>query len=169
MTDKINLSIIYGICILVILTATFSLGYSCSAYKYKLEIETIKTAALAEQAKALEDKNSKEKSNYEIITSAQSKLFTQTSDIQKNYSVLSNSILFNDSDSLQYSDNTSSNASVPNDAGSTKPVQESTCKCNADNRTRLQRLYRQQLEVARDCDITATHYNELIDIYKGVQ
>lgn len=169
MIEKIDTAVIYAVGCVAILTATFFLGYSCSARKYKLEIEEIKTTAFAEQSKALENKATIEKNNYEIINNAQSRIFSQTDDIQKSYFVLSNTDVFSSTDSLLKSDNPNSNTDMSDSAKATSTVQSSQCECPTNYRARLQRLYQRQLEVARDCDITATHYNELIDIYKGVQ
>lgn len=46
---------------------------------------------------------------------------------------------------------------------------EKKCQCNGAYKTKLQRLYEQQLTVARDCDITATYYNKLLELYNNVR
>ena len=42
-------------------------------------------------------------------------------------------------------------------------------RCVRQDRAKFQRLYEQQLEVARDCDITATYYNKLLELYENVR
>lgn len=168
MIEKIDTAIMYAVGCVVVLTATFFLGYSCSANKYKLEIEKIKSTSFAEQSKALENKATIEKNNYEIIKNAQSRIFNQTDDIQKSYFVLSNTDVFGN-DSLHNSDNPNSNTDMSNSTEPSSAVQNCRCECPTNYRARLQRLYQRQLEVARDCDITATHYNELINIYKEIK
>lgn len=46
---------------------------------------------------------------------------------------------------------------------------EKKCQCNGAYKTKLQRLYEQQLTIARDCDITATYYNKLLELYNNVR
>ena len=47
-------------------------------------------------------------------------------------------------------------------------VSEKKCGCSATDRTKLQRLYERQLVIAKDCDITATYYNHLLEMYQSV-
>lgn len=57
--------------------------------------------------------------------------------------------------------------SMPRASGnSSRVTSRSTCQCAKQNREKLQRLYEQQLTIARDCDITATKYNELLQLVR---
>lgn len=51
-------------------------------------------------------------------------------------------------------------------ATATSRVSTSTSQRVGTDRAKLQRLYERQLVIARDCDITAAHYNELIEFYE---
>lgn len=62
-----------------------------------------------------------------------------------------------------------SGAAVPGTAEAVKQPQTGGSQCSGENRAKLRRLYEQQLEVARDCDITAAHYNELLQLYQSIQ
>lgn len=46
-------------------------------------------------------------------------------------------------------------------------VSEKKCGCCATDRAKFQRLYEQQLEVARDCDINTSYYNRLLEMYQS--
>lgn len=48
-------------------------------------------------------------------------------------------------------------------------VSEKKCGCSATDRTKLQRLYEQQLVIARDCDITISYYNRLLEMYQQLR
>lgn len=70
-------------------------------------------------------------------------------------------------DKLQ-SNNPRSNKDMSNSSKAPLAIQTSECKCHVVNRKEFQRLYEKQLIVARDCDITATHYNELIKLWNDM-
>lgn len=62
-----------------------------------------------------------------------------------------------------------SGAAVPGNTPAVDQSQAGGGQCAAANRDKLRDLYRRQLEIARDCDITATHYNELLQLYQSIQ
>lgn len=62
----------------------------------------------------------------------------------------------------------SSNSTLPSDASASGSVQKDKCKCSGKDQAKLQRLLNEQLIVAKDCDITATYYNHLIDWYNKI-
>ena len=65
-------------------------------------------------------------------------------------------------------DSATNSKQMPTDTSTTSRVQDCKCECSRVNRAKLQRLYQRQLIVARDCDITATHYNQLIKLYNSI-
>lgn len=68
------------------------------------------------------------------------------------------------------SDNSSGNKLLPADTTTTeRTTAKKKCQCNGTYKTKLQRLYEQQLTIARDCDITATYYNKLLELYNNVR
>lgn len=56
-------------------------------------------------------------------------------------------------------------ATAQGSGGACKPCE---CKCPGTDRAKLQRFYTKQLTLARDCDITATRYNELLNWVRGI-
>lgn len=68
------------------------------------------------------------------------------------------------------SDNPSGDKLLSTKASTTeRTTAEKKCQCNGAYKTKLQRLYEQQLTIARDCDITATYYNKLLELYNNVR
>lgn len=68
------------------------------------------------------------------------------------------------------SDNSSGNKLLSTKTSTTeRTTAEKKCQCNGTYKTKLQRLYEQQLTIARDCDITATYYNKLLELYNNVR
>lgn len=64
---------------------------------------------------------------------------------------------------------TDTGKAVPGNTPAVDQSQAGGGQCAAANRDKLRDLYRRQLEIARDCDITATHYNELLQLYQSIQ
>lgn len=70
---------------------------------------------------------------------------------------------------LQFSEYTDSDtATLSEDAGSATAVSQGKCDCSGKDKRAFQKLLNDQMIVARDCDITTTYYNHLIDWYKSV-
>ena len=70
---------------------------------------------------------------------------------------------------LQFTEYTDSDsATLPSDASASGSIPKDKCKCSGKDQAKLQRLLTEQLIVAKDCDITATYYNHLIDWYNSI-
>ena len=70
---------------------------------------------------------------------------------------------------LQFSEYTdSSTSALSTDTSTSRTVQKDKCKCSGKDQAKLQRLLTEQLIVAKDCDITSTYYNHLIDWYNSI-
>ena len=67
-------------------------------------------------------------------------------------------------------EDTSSDTTLRSDTRTTeRTTTEKKDRCVRQDSAKFQRLYEQQLEVARDCDITATYYNKLLELYENVR
>ena len=55
------------------------------------------------------------------------------------------------------------------DSESAEPVQTGTGKCTGENKAEFQGLYEAQLKIAKDCDITASYYNRLLELYHSIE
>lgn len=68
------------------------------------------------------------------------------------------------------SDNSSGNKLLPADTTTTeRTTAKKKCQCVENNKRKLRELYEQQLTIARDCDITASYYNKLLELYNNVR
>lgn len=103
--------------------------------------------------------------NTEALTVKLGELNNETSNINDKFMSLSK---FN-IEQLRTEDTSSDTALRTDTATTERTTAEKKCQCVRQNSSRLQRLYERQLEVARDCDITATYYNKLLELYENVR
>ena len=146
----------------VLSSAYISYSLTSSYYQIKIAVYEKKQAQVLNQA--LEDKAKKENVLNGVLADAQSNIALDVQHITSTYNRYHSDRLLTDTDSV-YTDTTDSGQGLPADTTAAKAISQSTCKCNGADKAKLQRLYEQQLTVARDCDITATYYNNLIDLY----
>ena len=148
------------------------IGYLGARNYYLLQIEQIRTDAQIELAKAIADKNEKENVYSKALITTQSKIAISNDRIAAVFSSLNawgdSNFVTDNIVGLHNEDNTSSNSDMPSTASTAGAVQRSECRCDGKNTEKLRRLYQEQLIIARDCDITASHYNELIRYYESV-
>ena len=109
----------------------------------------------------------------QIRTDAQSKIAVSSDRITAAYRDLnawadSNFVIDNSVSMHNSEDNTSGNSGLSSTASTAGAVQRSECRCDGKNTAELRRLYQEQLIIARDCDITASYYNELIEFYRSI-
>lgn len=103
--------------------------------------------------------------NTETLTVKLGELNNETSNINNKFMSLSK---FN-IEQLRTED-TSSDTTLRTDTRTTeRTTTEKKDRCVRHDSAKFQRLYEQQLEVARDCDITATYYNKLLELYENVR
>ena len=149
------------------------IGYLGARNYYLLQIEQIRTDAQIELAKAIADKNEKENVYSKALITTQSKIASSNDRIAAVFSSLN---AWGDSnfitDNIVSLHNSQDNASCDSDMSSTATiagaVSDCECRCDGKNAAELRKLYQEQLIIARDCDITASHYNELIRYYESV-
>lgn len=60
-------------------------------------------------------------------------------------------------------------SALSEDSGVTCSVPQSTSKCIRPDSKEFQDFTQTQLMIDRDCDITATYYNRLIELYESIQ
>lgn len=146
--------------------AYISYSLTSSYYQIKIAVYEKKQAQVLNQA--LEDKAKKENVFNGVLADAQSNIALDVQHITSTYNRYHFNGLFSDTDSV-HTDTTDSGQGLSTDTTAAKAISQSTCKCDETDKAKLQRLYEQQLVIARDCDITATYYNNLIDLYNGVK
>ena len=148
-------------------------GYQIASTSYELEISHIREQSKEQEALALQNKNEKENVFSKALITTQSKIAISNDRIAASFRDLNSwadsNIITDNSISLHNSeDNTGRNSDMPSTASTAGTVSDCECRCDGKNTTKLRRLYQEQLIIARDCDITASHYNELIKFYEHI-
>ena len=138
----------------------FWCGWFVNGLRYENNMQNYINKELQQQIQAVEDAKAKEHEYREKANKTTRQAKEAIDVVNAHYRKLL-------IDSLSKSSASNQN-SVPSASGSSVPISKSTSKCTEQHRAKLQRLYEQQLVIARDCDITAAHFNELIDFYEAL-
>ena len=154
---------------IAIIVAFVASGYYLAAKRYEAKFEEYR----AEQAQAVikqqEEFKKQERESYVQVSNVQSDLAKGVSDVVENFNSLVDRANRSDTISmLNNQDSATATEQVSTTTSTTSRVQDCRCERTTVDRARLQRLYQRQLVVARDCDITATHYNQLIKLYNSI-
>lgn len=142
-------------------------GYSFSdakaeAKQYKANIEALEIER-AELFKQLE----KEHEYQQAAKTASQKAEEDLADLESRYADAINAL--NDLQLQQLAYDNQDAEPLSESSSSTADNPKSSNKCSQQDRAKLQRLYEEQLTLARDCDINAIHLNQLIDLYNSIQ
>lgn len=144
------------------------LGYSLTSSYYQIKLVTMEKQSEQILNEAQKAKTQKEQEFFTEALNVQSNLSEDIQGIASTYNHYFSDFLPGNSGWLQQSDNTSSSKDVSSNSSTTSSISQSKCQCDGTNKTKLRELYEQQLTIARDCDITASYYNNLIDLYNKV-
>lgn len=152
----------------------FSCGYISgslvTAVKCELKISENVAKSEKEYAAALEKKNETQANISNAFTKSQSDLVSSLEATTAYYDSLISVDLRLPTEWVQSDDATDSkDGDLSDNTRTSHPVQRASCKCTCDNGAKLQRLYKQQLTVAKDCDITTGYYNSLLKLYESVR
>jgi len=145
---------------------TYAAGFVCGAvvmsWHYKAEISEFKANAEAQYAQALEAKAVREK----YLQGKADENAVKAKEAQDEIEARYKSLLADAADALSvHADSAGGKDSVPSDPKPADRVSTGAGERHAAYRAKLQRLYERQLEIARDCDITASYYNRLIQLW----
>ena len=154
---------------IAIIVAFVASGYYLAAKRYEAKFEEYR----AEQAQAVikqqEEFRKQEAERYAQVSTIQSNLADGVADVIKSYNTLNDSMdSFNANSMHDNQDSATNSKQMPTDTSTTSRIQDCRCERTTADRAKLRRLYQRQLIVARDCDITATHYNQLIKLYNSI-
>lgn len=144
------------------------LGYSLTSSYYQIKLVTMEKQSEQILNKTQKAKTQKEQEFFTEALNVQSNLSEDIQNVTSTYNHYFSDFLPGDSSRLQQSGNASGNKDVSSDSEVTTSVSQSKCQCDGTNKTKLREFYEQQLTIDRDCDITAAHYNALIDLYNKV-
>lgn len=173
-----NTYVACGLVIAVVVVESFAGGYWLAGKKYQAEKAEFEAQAQAQYAQALEAKATREKYLQGKIEDAASNAKQAQSDIETRYQMLLDAarrvpadVLVSGGDAdadRMHADagGAGGKGGVPATATAPCAVREGASQRVGTDRAKLQRLYERQLVIARDCDITAAHYNELIEFYE---
>ena len=154
---------------IAIIVAFVASGYYLAAKRYEAKFEEYRTEQAQAVIKQQEEFRKQEAERYAQVSTIQSNLADGVADVIKSYNTLNDSMVsFNANSMLNNKDSATNSKQMSTDTSTTSRVQDCRCECSTADRARLQRLYQRQLIVARDCDITATHYNQLIKLYNSI-
>ena len=142
-------------------------GYSFSdakaeAKQYKANIE-----ALEIEREELIKQVEKEHEYQQTAKATSEKAQEDLADLESRYADAINAL--NDLQLQQLSYDNQDAEPLSESSSSTADNSKSSNKCSQQDRAKLQRLYEEQLTLARDCDINAIHLNQLIDLYNSIQ
>lgn len=156
-----NLSIV-GISFLLL---GLFIGWKVTSTYFEAEMNAMLLQIQEQEQKSNVEALEKTIKNTETLTVKLGELNNETSNINNKFMSLSK---FN-IEQLR-TENTSSDKTLRTDTRTTeRTTTEKKDRCVRQDRAKFQRLYEQQLEVARDCDITATYYNKLLELYENVR
>ena len=154
---------------IAIIVAFVASGYYLAAKRYEAKFEEYRANQAQAVIKQQEEFRKQERERYAQVSTIQSNLADGVADVIKSYNALNDSMVsFNANSMLNNKDSATNSKQVSTATSTTSRVQDCRCERTTADRARLQRLYQRQLIVARDCDITATHYNQLIKLYNSI-
>lgn len=144
------------------------IGYSLTSSYYQIKLVTMEKQYEQILNEAQKAKTQKEQEFFTEAINVQSSLSKDIQNVTSTYNHYFSDFLPGDSSKLQQSGNASGNKDVSSNSKTSISISQSKCQCDGTNKTKLRKLYEQQLTIDRDCDITAAHYNALIDLYNKV-
>lgn len=163
--------VLYGLAAYAsILGAGFVVGYYSASNRCELEKLEFQNDALEKQAQANRKAQSVENVYKNSLIDAQSGISLDLDKISADFANAKRDF-FNslDADSVHHNEASADNSkSMPDPSATPCTVSKKTDGCSAIDQTKLQRLYERQLVIAKDCDITATYYNHLLEMYQSV-
>ena len=141
------------------------IGWKVTSTYFEAEMNAMLLQIQEQEQKSHVEALEKTIKNTETLTVKLGELNNETSNINNKFMSLSK---FN-IEQLRTED-TSSDTTLRTDTRTTeRTTTKKKDRCVRQDYAKFQRLYEQQLEVARDCDITATYYNKLLELYENVR
>ncbi len=158
-----NIKALCAIIAALLAVGLYTAGWWTAAQGYAREKAEFEAQAQAQYAQALEAKAVRER----YLQGKADENAVKAKEAQDAIEARYKSLLADAADAFcVHADSARSKDSLPGDASAAAAVSERAGERHAAYRAKLQRLYERQLEIARDCDITAAHYNELIEFYE---
>lgn len=119
---------------------------------------------------ALEKKDKEQERINDAYTKSQTDLVSSVQEIDSNYGRLSDVFIDVKPDGVHFGtrDPNSEKGNLPDHSAASSDIQAAPCKCSSTDGAKFQRFYKQQVAVARDCDINTAYYNAILKMYEAV-
>ena len=141
------------------------IGWKVTSTYFEAEMNAMLLQIQEQEQKSHVEALEKNIKNTKTLTVKLGELNNETSNINNKFMSLSK---FN-IEQLRPEDTRGDTALRPDTRTTERTTTEKKDRCVRQDHAKFQRLYEQQLEVTRDCDITATYYNKLLELYKNVR
>lgn len=141
------------------------IGWKVTSTYFEAEMNAMLLQIQEQEQKSHVEALEKTIKNTETLTVKLGELNNETSNINNKFMSLSK---FN-IEQLCAKDTSGDTALRPDTRTTERTTTKKKDRCVRQDHAKFQRLYEQQLEVARDCDITATYYNKLLELYENVR
>ena len=141
------------------------IGWKVTSTYFEAEMNAMLLQIQEQEQKSHVEALEKTIKNTETLTVKLGELNNETSNINNKFMSLSK---FN-IEQLRTEDTSSDKTLLTDTRTTERTTTEKKDRCVRQDPAKFQRLYEQQLEVARDCDITATYYNKLLELYENVR
>ena len=150
------------------------IGWKVTSTYFEAEMNAMLLQIQEQEQKSHVEALEKTIKNTETLTVKLGELNNETSNINNKFMSLSKfnieQLRTDTSSDTTLRTDTSSDTTLRTDTRITeRNATEKKDRCVRQDHAKFQRLYEQQLEVARDCDITATYYNKLLELYENVR
>lgn len=143
---------------LIAAIAAFIFGWYVNGLRYEAKIQETLNISLEKQAQDIQTARAKEQEYRVKADNATKQAKEAISIVSAHYRKLL-------ADGLPKSTDTTNPDSVPANTAASSRVQRNNCRCVKYDRTKLQRLYEQQLKISEKCDALNAKYNYLRDFY----
>lgn len=156
---------------LLLIVATMSavigscFGITITAKHYRAEIINLQAEAIKTEQDALVKQLNTEHEWQVKQEQAAKEATDEINKIKDKYNAAMSKLHAN---SLHTDSGSSGETALSTNSKTLNSVSACNCQCSDRDRTKLRRLYERQLTIARDCDITAAHYNALIKLYESL-
>lgn len=141
-------------------------GVTITAKHYRAEIAQMQTEAIKADQEATVKQLNREHEWQARQEQADKEATDEINKIKDKYNAAMSKLHAN---SLHTDSGSSGETALSTNSKTLNSVSACNCQCGDRDRTKLQRLYQRQLTIARDCDITAAHYNALIKLYESLE
>lgn len=144
-------------------------GYHLASTQCELEKLEFYNDALEKQAQADRKTQDMENAYKDALVNAQSGVVLDLERINADFTGASLD-LSSWSDGMHYNEaGADSTKQLSDIAEPAAGVQTPPCKCNRQDSAKFQRFYERQLVIERDCDITTSYYNRLLEMYQQLR